>query len=39
MSEKDFKAGQGWARQHPNMPAPPKSTPDFVVGVNSTKKK
>jgi hypothetical protein len=38
MSDKDFKAGQDWARQHPNMPPPPKSNPDFAAGVNSTKK-
>lgn len=34
MSNNDWKAGRDWARQHPNVPAPPKANPDERAGVN-----
>ena len=33
MSDKDWNKGRDWGRQNPNMPPPPKSTPDFAAGV------
>ena len=35
----EYKSGQEWARQHPNMPAPNKSSQDFKNGVNDSRKK
>ena len=37
--ETDYKQGQNWARQHPNMPAPSKSPQDFQKGVSDQNKK
>lgn len=34
----DWNKGKQWGERYPNMPAPPKSSPDFRTGVGSTKK-
>jgi len=38
MSNKQWDAGRSWGQRYPNMPAPPKSSPDFGAGVNSGRK-
>jgi hypothetical protein len=32
-NESEVKKGKEWARQHPNLPAPAKSSQDFALGV------